>query len=1437
MRRNKLPSIFYVETVNAKPELSETDNGGEIDPNETLQAGRPIWSAVTFQPENDLTFKNILLSCKPSQNETLKRKLTCMLSAFKGAGMNNIYYFENRILTQKNLHEIFRLDDTDDSQGEDKEEAYNDSDDDEPSIAQLSPATESSQIIKTKDVENIKNVEEVKEIKGVQDNDDEEEEEDEEEDDENSISQLIAKLESGNVTRMAEKLKETGNNLERWFILDNFAVLEWTNRSSNQLLEVPWTLEQIYSHFLTLHLSWEDGSIKYSPSLDDIRKDKIKFLSLSKLNSTHVSREFFSDLGLTSVCEVALVDSDIDLLQFMPKNITALILNRCDYSKLDFSVFQNLSKLTIIASTPSQLNLKSIPLKTLHISNCAVVSCVNIDSQEIIINKCYSLRFLDSFGDNLKTLKIKKTPYLRKIPELKEPLEKVILKMTGIKIPPALPSTVKFKNLDQIYDQAAEPTRNNNIEYHAIDTETVNQNLPLSCSYGIWTTMDGKLVDNTQSKQAYLREQVIEQMVDGLNEEILTIHKTWPDDLTEEELKFSLKHKKAIELKQSAFTETNLLAMTRDEYCINFEIDSSKILSKLEDNNGCLVLPQLNHDDWIKAFSISPTDLIKDIIFLDDFYWLQLNSSATQHPLLKISYICSSAIVPEFKLKPYSRRHRGCFPNVVSQISNFLQRESKTTDEDKESKTNFPKFASTILAMSWKSQKEKFEFAINQLKDYFLTFTEGDLEDKALEKSQPIFAIIKGHKGACRHRTKGYFLIAQGLFHLEVRIIESPIHSWILIWNPTQLAWMRIDLDGYPAPMLNNAPPLSFQETKSTKGDDFGPPAKYKNLFSPYLDIDTKSCQTAQDLLALALSAAPGNLFIPAAHSPQARGIFRIISQVVKSKFSKQPIFYAESYQQFINGLSWTRIKPRKSPEKIIGLGGKVLNQSGFLVVYLKNFSIPDIVKFMNLLEVKPSFVHPRFCLEISSQLKVIVLLADNSYYAPLVTRDGQHLKWPKKIPVPTYHVLDSSSIDDKSTVIDLSSHLNKWQDICFGNFIFTENGYEYKPGKLSPTESTIQWIVTSKEKEDDDFQYFLTLLGVTHQLNINGEMVDFNINHWSFLSETKEEIVLTHLDPLSGENISLTEQTKTKTDLFYVDSATQHKLFQHLIINQEGQLKKKPGWAQLPPDQKKSRKIIVDLRSINKKTTTVVKELDPLATQHITYLTVDQCELKKNQPIQDLDEIKKFGPGAWIVTTTDPSFISNYIQHRLKTDSEAKTTIYLIDSTFRGFELVSWDQEKSKSFDFHYQHQLLRITQQWIAGENIILQGTLSPYAYSAMLTTLNKMANIWLKNSDKPVLLTGTLIAVIPPSHVLDRRHLAIAALNGRYFEISTEALLAEYAKQVLIDIPGLIKANFEKIELLLKIIAKLPKLSGSPPHPPISYQRTLGMIAALDEKEKKT
>ncbi len=1048
------------------------------------------------------------------------------------------------------------------------------------------------------------------------------------------------------------------------------------------------------------------------------------------------------------------------------------------------SIFQrmiSLEKVNLFKAPKNTVNLLNKQVKVLEINQ---------------IDDLDDLSVLSEFYQ-LEELTLYHLPSLKELPDLSQTnLKRIVIKNTGIIMLPNLPAECvadiklqKTKKTEEKKGDSKNSQRNKDIRKLSENTDYKRELKPKNKE----TRIDSKTytdpkTTHTCSMQLYFREngQLTQGDIDDLRE---IRYEIWNGiNFRNNEFYLSMANPEYLQEPENKISQCqhisaeDLQKLQDQQYYIAMSCEV--------DDQGWMPLPARKTYDRILQIAVSKATIDRIVYNREtQSYWIKL-----KQPINKDANLQLIAETEYFKPQPLECP---AFPTDAKEIiRSFIDQNIK---RDRVKNDPFQIILSSLELLLSGEYKGSKDFFPEQLACYLTDFKNEDLEEA---KDPVILSIFKQARGSCRHRATLFVILCQ-LVGMYAQRVDSSIHANVEVFTDDGQV-VTYDLSGNSA------------ETKLTHQEKYWRDFDYEGLFSPFIQF--KEASNLDGLIKNILNTP--KLFIPVNDLSESRGIFEAIYQ----NRNGRPVFYAESYQQLMRGLSSVKILPGKPREKVPGPLAQVLKAGGIVIINWNKFSENEMLECSCLLNSIPSFEKQ----EIGAGLNVVNLIGSDKISAcQALTRRAQHLIWPSKIAKPKLNLTVETTVDEKdekdqkNRELNLFNNARAWQKKVLGAPECTQEGLVFKDGAipLSISEEKDLTLVNAPF-HDADFQYAATLWQVQKQFWSNGQfnLIPENF-HLKFQQRSPKIKIPENLTILSQETNLHQLTHELKSDIFYLNPNNLHRLTQSGYIFEKKYITT-GGWiAEYNPG---FQKIIVLTQALNEdQQAELYSIIEESEIKDVQLLQLSELPAEQKTPVSLKPEFKS---GAFIIETTDPDFVADSILTQDMTyqriDEQNKCLLERVN-----FKILTATSQQN----------LTLIAEKILAGQTVLLKGPLSPYDYAAIQSLMSDYARIKLHHAANSVPVPGRLIVVTPPLNYFT----TVADHTLRHNRIPADLLWKHYQEKLSVskEVYAYDEKNFTKIKKLADFIQGIPHGQvDTPVESHLTFAQITAMSQALQREAKE-
>lgn len=666
-------------------------------------------------------------------------------------------------------------------------------------------------------------------------------------------------------------------------------------------------------------------------------------------------------------------------------------------------------------------------------------------------------------------------------------------------------------------------------------------------------------------------------------------------------------------------------------------------------------------------------------------------------------------------------------------------------------------------------------------------YTDEDLLQSPTNDVDGLVMLLDEHKGACRHRAYVVLALAQ-YFNLPLQLVGNPLHLFIQVAVQTKngTEWLGYDTGGtdvpvklvYPKPItptINLAPAMPSQadiemeiaaEAMETT-DAYG-----IETFLHTPDWLPHVNNFAEVLAEIFKENKPYLIKIP--DTTYTRSYHAALWQYTQKQ--KIPCVFIDTPNELIEWFDAIKINQTSSASNelythVAGpLKELLLNQTGLIVINWSNFTANQRLIYKSLLEDPPTFEGHL----LADNIHVLGLLAENIPANDVFLTRTTAISLPASLVPAEWHYTNVQQAED-AIEINLY-HSEDWYGLLIPGCKFNGSWVNVCSSQFLDALRLGKKITLVNPPETQEFKAWLERLIIEKKLFVNGATIDAKQFQCAVrLSTTNLE---TPAQIIFAEDIKNTKSGK----LYFINQNAYDSLFSAYHICKNG-IYSKPGILELlgKDDQLVfTEKLSADLWQRIYDHIKANKELCQ-KTFHITTAT------KVYQP-KHLPAINAFNTSY--IATDDVEFALASLQQSKKINSKNIFYLSALNTWAEDIENIDLSLLRGHLNAKQDKQAMLKLL---LAGETVVLAGTLSPEDYQALQTLLLQPPYIFVNG--KRCEVKGKLLIINNASDFTPWMH---------PWESYT-ANLQDYKNLLLQQIP---QDNHRKLENVYRYFGYLPE-----------------------------
>jgi hypothetical protein len=730
-----------------------------------------------------------------------------------------------------------------------------------------------------------------------------------------------------------------------------------------------------------------------------------------------------------------------------------------------------------------------------------------------------------------------------------------------------------------------------------------------------------------------------------------------------------------------------------------------------------------------------------------------------------------------------------------------------------------------------KEAPEKLKLC-EELEDYCRSFDSKATEEKGGEPD----TILRGFKkkaGPCHVRATALALFLQYL-GFDADVIENDAHSYVEAF--LNGIYVKIDLKGSPSIVIKPSEKPVFKVLEEKKEDPKAfyrkpvpmmPPA-FERLF-PIFSFTQSVPAGYNTKQAVAWLAQQSHVLLKLNELAEIRGMAKaLIDEAIATDV---PHFYLESEEGIRYYLELRTLQPNGCFVSSAGEGSLthfLSASTGLLVINWGGFPKDALPKYQSVMDEEPSLD----IVKVSKGIRVINLIPASHGGSGSFTSRATEVNWPEKLPKPApcrlfSHPEDEEDFKPKDTdeVISLEGKPDFEAELT-GGYVFGDGGAEFKATELSTDKE--RTVFHRSPLRNRDFQRRIMDLWMSNPYIQNGQVKKRPALNPVFTVTTRREAW-----PLALKEVTGYVEEK-KDDIYFLSSRNLSGLFEDTVLDKNGIPQPAPGWLDKQnPTQRKIIVVMTDKETLTEQLAPSLKKFERYPKQSISWVHWLDCKPPARQPITELclSTFKK--PGAYLLVTEDPYFVSELLQACAVSPVLFEVLHLRVDASMvLQKPVITEGEDKKPVFVNHIQRFSKAILPGEDGGKTVLACGVLSEdlWRESEDLGLFNETPTLKFYGDPEPKKVTGQLIIVTRPL----KFSTAMAQRYGRSYYLAEEFLHSAYRKS-LARHPAYEKYGKKVFEFFRYVKEKIPHpYLGTPAAPYMSFNRLWRLLDLLADEE---
>jgi hypothetical protein len=576
---------------------------------------------------------------------------------------------------------------------------------------------------------------------------------------------------------------------------------------------------------------------------------------------------------------------------------------------------------------------------------------------------------------------------------------------------------------------------------------------------------------------------------------------------------------------------------------------------------------------------------------------------------------------------------------------------------------------------------------------------------------EKLFATIRERKGACRHSSEAFMVLAQ-LIDVPARINvnenQVPDHHF---------RWHKIDLGG--SPVVDKTPdhlrnnPLDNLAISSPQEDMPEPDVmdvKQSTVFKNYYSEFKKRAEFPDISLADLFQPHAHNVLLKLSVNQTPFSVNQMITQYLKSINQQQDYCYIDNPKDFSLYFSARRLVDNRMIKVEDGPLVALIKTGGTILVNWDKFSENEMMNYKSILDDKPRL----FGRPVTKQLKVISLSTSQTNSSIFATRTkAYHLSSPSLPMAPMLFDHHQAKI----TVSVSASH--NWREKLYGKFVYQGNEKIIYPGPLHQAILSGQSIVIENPPVNDSaYDLMVHRALVERKFFFNGKFItvpeQFDIIHtYAPMTTLQPSNVIIEYEPVTNKSFY--------PQPIYIAMHNLHECIEILKIEGGQATTIQGGLCSTYDPGKHVFYITGDITQLGWHQLAGTMKAYP--NKQFTVLLAQGVKLgsaieNESKPDNVLEEVEEKSSLYFHAISNDMDFSSQSLAQRL-TDAGAVPLVIDVNPQTTFLDLVARIQFDSAAGFTVINKQLLLAIQN---GQTVILNGDLSPTLYQQLLPLLSR-------------------------------------------------------------------------------------------------------------------
>ncbi|MEO8965377.1 MAG: hypothetical protein ABI370_11985, partial [Gammaproteobacteria bacterium] len=745
---------------------------------------------------------------------------------------------------------------------------------------------------------------------------------------------------------------------------------------------------------------------------------------------------------------------------------------------------------------------------------------------------------------------------------------------------------------------------------------------------------------------------------------------------------------------------------------------------------------------------------------------------------------------------------------------------------------NKDSFISTVMLSKQFSLEERMVLLKQYCSDLF--------DNKALTNPgktslETLMSIIKERKGSCRHRSEAYMVLAHFL-GVPVRMNINEDHQ--ICETPYQLGtktiWHGTDLGG--APIIDkttaslrvddfetkseNSPGFFSHEKKLTAAEEKEAAERILRKEAYYQQLEELVKPEPLSTVKTILDSGKRNALIQLNPKQLPIEIYREIQSQLKSSSefdTHSQLLYINSPKEFIDYLGRYKVSDGyRRKIKNTPLTDMIAEQKspGILVVNWSNFNANEIAFYKSILDTPPTLRDKR----IGEKVLVIGLMTEGTAAcSAFASRNKPYTLQPEFFSA--YEEKHQAPPKQSEISLDLY-HRTLWREEIYGRVKTSGDKLEFLPGKLFEAIEQNSLLKIFNPPRDPrnprdihpDFLRLVEQINIERKIYYNGKLIEVPSDmRIEFSEKPYDKKIATEVTILNHDEF---KNDSTKEPI-YLCLQNLSECIRQLIISKPYGHEEDGFLKQYKPHHY-----------------FYITDMIPAGDWQALMAEASKYPEKNFQfvlaPGAKIENLKSSPPDRHprIRQSNDPDFCSKQLSAEL---GEAKIIYLTPQMSFKDliFETTSHESEDKS---MHFSHLKKGLLKALMAGETVVLNGSLSPALYQQLAPLMSSDDPHIYCNGER-ISITGKLYVVMPN---LTPHRLPLVNLQQQNYQLGEHK--TDQFEDYKAAFPPAEEKSLEKIRQFYQMANALTHAGkGMPTKPALSHQRLKNMLKMLKQKAR--